>query len=207
MACDCCGPPAQSLEPIQTQLEVQDDGASGCCSDESCDGGGDAVGSTSEETKPQDTGEKAPVDLFDAGKNIEDMASEDTAVPSCCRGIQAPCCDVSCLDRLALRECEKNSPTAQVDGISSGTPFSFGSQEPLSSYTVLCWDSKWRSVRPASPFRPRSLRVYPGGYWLHLSRSLGSWFGLLLRVPKATLGGEKSLLQGIVCEIRPTLSD
>ncbi|KAK4249849.1 E1-E2 ATPase-domain-containing protein [Corynascus novoguineensis] len=35
---------------------------------------------------------------------------EDTPVPGCCEAKSAPCCDESCLDRLALRECEKSGP-------------------------------------------------------------------------------------------------
>jgi hypothetical protein len=30
----------------------------------------------------------------------------DMPAPSCCEGKASPCCDKSCLDRLALRECE-----------------------------------------------------------------------------------------------------
>jgi hypothetical protein len=36
----------------------------------------------------------------------------DTLIPSCCKGKASPCCDVSCLDRLALRECENEDPVA-----------------------------------------------------------------------------------------------
>ncbi|KAK3295118.1 E1-E2 ATPase-domain-containing protein [Chaetomium fimeti] len=37
--------------------------------------------------------------------------SDDTAASGCCEGKAAPCCDQSCLDRLALRECEKYTPS------------------------------------------------------------------------------------------------
>lgn len=30
---------------------------------------------------------------------------DETQAPSCCEGVAAPCCDQSCLDRLALRAC------------------------------------------------------------------------------------------------------
>ncbi|POR36622.1 P-type cation-transporting ATPase [Tolypocladium paradoxum] len=33
-------------------------------------------------------------------------AKDNTQVPDCCEGKLSPCCDDSCLDRLALRECE-----------------------------------------------------------------------------------------------------
>lgn len=35
---------------------------------------------------------------------------DDIRVPSCCEGKAAPCCDQSCLDRLALRECANHEP-------------------------------------------------------------------------------------------------
>ncbi|SPQ19237.1 01aa111b-11b9-4dad-8335-2b0e810ac5af [Thermothielavioides terrestris] len=41
---------------------------------------------------------------------------DDTPVPSCCEGKAAPCCDESCLDRLALRECEKYGPGLTAHG-------------------------------------------------------------------------------------------
>lgn len=40
---------------------------------------------------------------------------EDINAPGCCKGKTSPCCDVSCLDRLALRECENEMPVAQLD--------------------------------------------------------------------------------------------
>lgn len=35
----------------------------------------------------------------------DDKITKDTNKPDCCRGKESPCCDTSCLDRLALREC------------------------------------------------------------------------------------------------------
>jgi Cu2+-exporting ATPase len=35
--------------------------------------------------------------------------------PSCCNDKVFPCCDVSCLDRIALRECENEMQAAQVE--------------------------------------------------------------------------------------------
>ncbi len=40
--------------------------------------------------------------------------TDDTPVPSCCEGKAAPCCDESCLDRLALRECENHESHGMV---------------------------------------------------------------------------------------------
>ena len=38
--------------------------------------------------------------------------AEDPNHPSCCEGKTPPCCDVSCLDRIALRECDVSSGTS-----------------------------------------------------------------------------------------------
>jgi Cd2+-exporting ATPase len=40
---------------------------------------------------------------------------EDLDGPSCCKDKVFPCCDVSCLDRIALRECENEKRAAQID--------------------------------------------------------------------------------------------
>lgn len=37
---------------------------------------------------------------------------EDPENPSCCEGKASPCCDVSCIDRIALRECDVSSGTS-----------------------------------------------------------------------------------------------
>lgn len=39
-------------------------------------------------------------------------AKSDPKSPECCRGKPAPCCDESCLDRLALRECDSTAGPA-----------------------------------------------------------------------------------------------
>jgi len=36
----------------------------------------------------------------------------ETRAPSCCEGKAAPCCDQSCLDRLALREFDSHDPAS-----------------------------------------------------------------------------------------------
>ena len=46
------------------------------------------------------------------GKSSDNKAQDDTDAPSCCRGKVGPCCDTSCLDRLALRVCEMSAAIA-----------------------------------------------------------------------------------------------
>lgn len=47
-------------------------------------------------------------DCCDTNKSSEDRAStgNDTNTTDCCQGKTSPCCDTSCLDRIALRECK-----------------------------------------------------------------------------------------------------
>jgi hypothetical protein len=40
--------------------------------------------------------------------------AEDPNNPSCCKDRPSPCCDVSCLDRLALRACSSGKQAAQL---------------------------------------------------------------------------------------------
>ncbi|KAL4778181.1 E1-E2 ATPase-domain-containing protein [Aspergillus varians] len=56
----------------------------------------------------------------------EPPAKQDTDKPSCCNGKPSPCCDTSCLDRIALRECSshstKTSPTTSCTQRPNGNP-------------------------------------------------------------------------------------
>lgn len=45
----------------------------------------------------------------------------ESGVPECCRGKPAPCCDETCLDRLALGECYSESGTQQAELEAYGT--------------------------------------------------------------------------------------
>ncbi|KAL2826438.1 E1-E2 ATPase-domain-containing protein [Aspergillus cavernicola] len=46
----------------------------------------------------------------------ENPEKEDPNNPSCCKDKVSPCCDVSCLDRIALRECSKGNPVLRPNG-------------------------------------------------------------------------------------------
>lgn len=48
-------------------------------------------------------------------------APTESKVPECCSGMPAPCCDETCLDRLALRECDTRTDTSRVDPTQQGT--------------------------------------------------------------------------------------
>ena len=57
----------------------------------------------------------------DTGSDLEIPTVESSTAPPCCEGKTSPCCDTSCLDRLALRECQTKCSTTKHDG-SSPTP-------------------------------------------------------------------------------------
>lgn len=50
-------------------------------------------------------------------------------VPACCKGKQSPCCDVSCLDRLAARECHQQRVTCDGEPLLLSTILSRSSRE------------------------------------------------------------------------------
>lgn len=49
----------------------------------------------------------------------EPPQAEHLDKPSCCKDKAFPCCDVSCLDRLALSECENEKQAAQLEDASN----------------------------------------------------------------------------------------
>lgn len=48
-------------------------------------------------------------------------APTELKAPECCSGMPAPCCNESCLDRLALRECDTWTDTPQIETTQQGT--------------------------------------------------------------------------------------
>ncbi|KAH6995696.1 E1-E2 ATPase-domain-containing protein [Ilyonectria sp. MPI-CAGE-AT-0026] len=126
MARDCCGPPAQ---PPASTL-TQGDTASSQCSDNCCDG--------TEQVSIKDEHDQKPDDSSSAYNTTHAAESDDNVVPDCCRGKRAPCCDVSCLDRLALRECERSDAAAQGEN----TPCTTGCCSQASSSCAGVTDGK-----------------------------------------------------------------
>ncbi|TDZ35605.1 P-type cation-transporting ATPase [Colletotrichum spinosum] len=89
--------------------EVEDGCKQGCCDSAA------KTGTTS-------TGDS----IFEADKedcSIEKDKLEKEKAPSCCEGKTSPCCDSSCIDRLALRECSSKSNARYAD---TGRPSSGG---------------------------------------------------------------------------------
>ncbi|KAK4225073.1 E1-E2 ATPase-domain-containing protein [Podospora fimiseda] len=56
--------------------------------------------------------------------------------PPCCRGKPAPCCDESCLNRVALRACERENQDCQGSVKASKTPCSYHAQKAKDSYAA-----------------------------------------------------------------------
>ncbi|KAJ4270195.1 hypothetical protein NW762_001871 [Fusarium torreyae] len=117
MGCDCCGPPASAPEPVTDLAPPPSD--IGSCKDSCCDED-DAA------TNPEDEGpaNKEETDDCCASGSCEDSKDNDgDDAPECCRGKSTPCCNVSCLDRLAVRECEMSTASQEnaMDCASSGS--------------------------------------------------------------------------------------
>ncbi|KAJ5652736.1 hypothetical protein N7507_010162 [Penicillium longicatenatum] len=130
MGCDYCGPP--DATPLAAPSEK-----TSSCQDSCCD---------SDDAKPLDTtasGLKEPTpekpdDCCSPGKCADSKAENPTDAPACCRGKVSPCCDTSCLDRLALRECEVSAtavpgPSSQPNTCGGATDRKACSQHRLSA--------------------------------------------------------------------------
>lgn len=127
MGKDCCSPPAVGHETDITSLVPSGEKKSCCQGSCRCD---------SNDAEPSDTtnsGQKesaleelddccSPVD----GKCEESQTEKDDDAPECCKGKVGPCCDTSCLDRLATRECELSATTALGLNSESNTKYEPG---------------------------------------------------------------------------------
>ncbi|KAM0484014.1 hypothetical protein ACHAP7_003516 [Fusarium lateritium] len=112
MGLDCCGPPAPATEPVPAPIPTPIEETSSC--QDSCCDSGDSDDQPLE-TKDPGQGEPnpgKPNNCCSSGKCADDKAKDDTDAPDCCRGKVSPCCDTSCLDRLAMRECEMSAVAA-----------------------------------------------------------------------------------------------
>ncbi|CAG7951698.1 unnamed protein product [Penicillium salamii] len=69
----------------------------------------------------QDSLPLKPTGCCTAGKCKGTGKNDQSDAPDCCRGKVGPCCDTSCLDRLALRECSKNAVKHSSSGVCQPT--------------------------------------------------------------------------------------
>ncbi|KAI9934845.1 hypothetical protein MW887_000465 [Aspergillus wentii] len=103
MGCDCCSPSAPAPGPDFDSVPIKEETSS--CQDACCDSDDPASLDTTAPGQRGPTLEK-PDDGCPPGEFTDNKTENDTNAPDCCRGKVNPCCDTSCLDRLALRECE-----------------------------------------------------------------------------------------------------
>ncbi|KAF5647271.1 Cu2+-exporting ATPase [Fusarium sp. NRRL 52700] len=111
MGCDCCGPPASAAESVTAETPPPSD--IGSCKDACCDGGEAAI-----EVKEKESANKERVDDCCASGSCEEPNEDDA--PECCRGKTSPCCNASCIDRIAIRECEM-SASHKLDATGCGS--------------------------------------------------------------------------------------
>ncbi|KAK0717484.1 E1-E2 ATPase-domain-containing protein [Lasiosphaeria miniovina] len=125
--CDDCG---HVTDPVQDDCGCDSTGASetGGCQDGCCD---EATQASQDNINGAKTGRGVGASCC-----APDAASKEPEAPECCENKQSPCCDETCLDRLALRACEDEnygakpkprveSPccsTSQCEGANSGKP-------------------------------------------------------------------------------------
>jgi Cu2+-exporting ATPase len=107
MGYSCCGPPAPAPEPDVTPIAAPTDEMSGY-QDSCCDRDHAKPLHTTAPGQAEPTQENL-VDCCSPGKCTDNKIKNDTDAPDCCRGKVSPCCDTSCLDRLAMRECEMSA--------------------------------------------------------------------------------------------------
>ncbi|KAI9037831.1 cation-transporting P-type ATPase PCA1 [Aspergillus affinis] len=96
MGFDCCGSPAPAPEPDVTPIVTSTAETNSCtfCPPD-----------TTTPAHREPIQEKSDSSCS-PGKCSDNKTENDTDAPDCCRGKVGPCCDMSCLDRLAMRECE-----------------------------------------------------------------------------------------------------
>ncbi|KAJ9243697.1 hypothetical protein DTO207G8_8973 [Paecilomyces variotii] len=131
---DYCGLPTPAPEPNVTALAAPSEKPSSC-QDSCCD-------SDDTEHTPA-PGQKTPApekldDCCSPEKCADNKSENHTDAPDCCRGKVSPCCDTSCLDRLAMRECEMSAmaapgPNSQPNTCGGATDHKACNQHSLSA--------------------------------------------------------------------------
>ncbi|KAL9469244.1 hypothetical protein ACSS6W_010938 [Trichoderma asperelloides] len=114
MEYDCCGQQAPAPEISTESIAAPVEQTNGCQQSRSNDHCPKTL-----DTKSPGQGERTQGtsdDCCSSGKCVDDKTEHDTDAPDCCRGKVGPCCDTSCLDRLAMRECEMNAATVLGPG-------------------------------------------------------------------------------------------
>jgi hypothetical protein len=106
--------PAVQPEPVEQKVgEAVDNGvttntADDCCADDGCSTPAvkDSCCAPVSDVKPVEAPKPASGCKSACCSSPPAAAPVVDDAPSCCQGKKAPCCDTSCIDRLALRECQ-----------------------------------------------------------------------------------------------------
>ncbi|KAL7648964.1 hypothetical protein ACMYSQ_012643 [Aspergillus niger] len=109
MGSDYYGPRAPTPEPDVTSLMTPNEKTSSC-RDSCCDS--DVAGPLDTASGQKELTPEKSDDCWSPGKYTDNKTENHTDAPDCCRGKGSPCCDTSCLDRLAMRECEMSATDA-----------------------------------------------------------------------------------------------
>lgn len=147
---DCC-------KPVDADASIRQDD---CCSgppDESQNG----TGCTLKDVRlPDECCAPKSNNQACEGRDVPPLQSSQVEdkqnAPSCCKDKPSPCCDVSCLDRLALRDCENGKPPAQV-GESSQCELDYHpsstliADTPISAYTTSRANSQCHQGKGGKP--------------------------------------------------------
>ncbi|RGP81309.1 cu2+-exporting atpase [Fusarium longipes] len=141
MGFDCCGLPDSAPEPVAVRIEKAGSCHYSCC--DGSDSNGDDL-ATKDSGQGESNREKLD-DCCSSGRCADDKSKDDIDAPGCCRGKVGPCCDTSCLDRLAMRECEmgtvavprKNRQTKTCSGAADGKACSQHSTAILDRYGAI----------------------------------------------------------------------
>ncbi|KAJ5766815.1 uncharacterized protein N7511_004431 [Penicillium nucicola] len=77
---------------------------------------------------------------------LSNSTPTELKIPECCSGIPAPCCDETCLDRLALRECDTGKDIPQVEVTEQAVSLKSGLEKSEAPQHRAC-DHHRRAVR------------------------------------------------------------
>jgi Cu2+-exporting ATPase len=102
MANDCCGPLIPAPDPDAVPNSPREEAGSGNYCNASV---ADTEASDATNSGQGDTNQDPQAGCCFSGEHSSVKVTSDIDVPHCCRGKTSPCCDTSCLERLALREC------------------------------------------------------------------------------------------------------
>jgi Cu2+-exporting ATPase len=98
---------------------------------------------------------------------------DDTTVPSCCEGKPAPCCDQSCLDRLALRDCGSYVPDLATSPGEPASPLRLS--QPRSANLIIDPQRQPAPAQPLTATKAAMASLAPTMFVACVRRTLNGW--------------------------------